>query len=356
MRSVLAVTNMYPTSSDPTLGTFVEQQIKGLQKIGLEVEVAFVDRIQKGFKAYLTAGRQVCGAIAKFEPDIVHVLYGGVMADIVTSAVTRRPTVVSFCGDDLLGELLSGVLRKFVSKCGVLLSYRAARRAHGIVVKSQNLKDVLPPDIPRSKIRIIPNGIDLERFKPLDRDNCRKQLGWRSDRLNVLFPANQGDPRKRPGLALAALGAAQRLGFDVEMHHLRGVPHEQVPVWLNASDAVLLTSLHEGSPNIIKEALACDIPVLSLDVGDVRERIHGIKGCYLAAPDPNDLALKMALIREGPRRVDGRATIYNLSLEQVALRLKEFYEETLLSWRTDPSFNFLSSGSGPTPDRGTASQ
>jgi teichuronic acid biosynthesis glycosyltransferase TuaC len=335
MLRVLAVTNMYPTPRDPTLGTFVEQQIKGLKYVGLDIEVVLLDRSHKGMTVYLTCGRQIRAAITDFQPDIVHAMYGGVMADMVTAAVDSRPTVVSFCGDDLLGELLSGPLRKFISKCGILSSYRAARRAHGIVIKSKNLQDVLPPDISPSKIRIIPNGIDLNRFKPLDRKSCRNQLGWWNDRLNVLFPTNSGDPRKRPDLARAAVRAAERLGFKVEMHQLRGVPHDQVPIWLNASDAVLLTSLHEGSPNVIKEALACDVPVVSVDVGDVRERIQGIEGCHLAAPDPGDLASKLGLVHAGPRRVAGRIKIQNLSLEHVALRLKEFYEEVLLSWRAN---------------------
>jgi teichuronic acid biosynthesis glycosyltransferase TuaC len=335
MRRILAVTNMYPTSMDPTLGTFVEQQIKGLRQVGLDVEMVLLDRAHKGMSVYLSTGRRVRAAITDFQPDIVHAMYGGVMADLVTRAVHDRPTIVSFCGDDLLGELLSGSLRKFIADYGVLASYRAAERASGVVVKSKNLQDVLPDDIAPSKIRIIPNGIDLERFKPLDRNSCRSRLGWRDGHLNVLFPTNSGDPRKRPELARAAVEAAECLGVKVDMHHLRGVPHEQVPVWLNASDVVLLTSLHEGSPNVIKEALACNVPVVSVDVGDVRERIQRIEGCYLAAPDPGDLASKLVLVYAGPRRVAGRIEIQNLSLENVALRLKEFYEEVLLSWKAN---------------------
>ena len=151
----------------------------------------------------------------------------------------------------------------------------------------------------------------------------------------MLFPANSGDPRKRPELARAAVETAERFGIKLEMHQLRGVPHDEVPIWLNASDAVLLTSLHEGSPNIIKEALACNIPVVSLNVGDVPERIQGIDGCYLAAPDPNDLASKLKLVHAGPRRVAGRTKIQDLSVERVAIRLTEFYEEVLASWKAN---------------------
>jgi len=84
---------------------------------------------------------------------------------------------------------------------------------------------------------------------------------------------------------------------------------------------------------VIKEALACNVPVVSVDVGDVRERIRGIEGCYLAAPDPADLASRLLLVYSGPRRVAGRIKVQDLSLEHVALRLKEFYEEVLLFWQ-----------------------
>jgi teichuronic acid biosynthesis glycosyltransferase TuaC len=110
------------------------------------------------------------------------------------------------------------------------------------------------------------------------------------------------------------------------------VPHEEVPVWLNASDVVLLTSLHEGSPNIVKEALACNIPVVSVDVGDVRERIQGIEGCYLVDPEPGDLAAKLQMVHAGSRRVVSRIKIQELSLERVALQLKKFYSEVLVSF------------------------
>src|SRR5262249_36868175 len=141
-----------------------------------------------------------------------------------------------------------------------------------------------------------------------------------------------GNPVKRPGLARDAVEATKRLGINAEIHQLSGVAHNEVPVWLNASDIVLLTSLHEGSPNIIKESLACNVPVVSVDVGDVRERIQGIEGCYLALPEPGDLATKLSLVYAGPRRVPGRVKMQELSIERVALRLKEFYKEVHSIW------------------------
>jgi teichuronic acid biosynthesis glycosyltransferase TuaC len=149
--------------------------------------------------------------------------------------------------------------------------------------------------------------------------------------LNVLFPTNCGDPRKRFDLAQAAVEVIKQWGIPAELHQLRGVLHDQVPIWLNASDVVLLTSLHEGSPNVVKEALACNRPVVSVDVGDVRERIEGIEGCYLALPDSSDLAAKLRLVHARQSRVAGRTKMQDLSLECIARRLTQFYEDVLSS-------------------------
>jgi glycosyltransferase involved in cell wall biosynthesis len=324
---------MYPTPRHPALGTFVEQQIQGLRRIGLIVDVMVVDRWVRGMSSYLTMGAELRNHIKHFQPDVVHAMYGGVLAEEATRACENRPTVVSFCGSDLLGELLSGPGRRIVSECGVLASHIAARRALGIVVKSQNLEEALPATVDRSKVRIIPNGIDLERFKPLDPVACRKQLGWTSNRFHVLFPTNAGDPRKRPGLAQAAIDIVNRSGLNAEMHRLQGVPHELVPIWLNASDVVLLTSLHEGSPNVIKETLACDVPIISVDVGDVRDLIRGVEGCYMALPDAQDLADKLHLVGSNRGRIAGRRKVERLSLEHTAVNLRSFYVEVLDSYQ-----------------------
>lgn len=326
---VLAVTNMYPTLQNPTSGIFVEQQIKGLRQIGLDVDVLIADRASKGMGAYWSLSRQLRARVVSFQPDVVHIMYGGVMADQGTSIVDDRPTVVTFHGSDLLGEHLSGFLRKLIASFGVWASMRAARRASGIVVVSKGLRDALPEDINQSEVRIIPCGIDLERFKPLDQHTCRERLGWDTNRHHVLFSSASSHPIKRPSLARAAVETLTHWGTQVEMHYLHGVPNTVVPLWLNASDIVLLTSLSEGSPTIIKEALACNVPVVSVNVGDVSERVQGIEGCYLALPEPDDLAAKLHLVLTSPRRVTGRIKMQELSLERVALQLRDFYSELL---------------------------
>src|SRR5437870_1918030 len=108
---ILAVTNSYPVAHAPHSGIFVEQQIKGLKQIGLDVDVLFVDRLQKGMSAYIGLGSQIRARLRSFQPNVIHSMYGGVMADQVTRAANGVPTVITFHGSDLLGENVSGTLR-----------------------------------------------------------------------------------------------------------------------------------------------------------------------------------------------------------------------------------------------------
>jgi glycosyltransferase involved in cell wall biosynthesis len=167
----------------------------------------------------------------------------------------------------------------------------------------------------------------VERFRPLEQRTCQQQLGWDVHKFHVLFPTNGGDPVKRFDLARAAVNLLQASGVQTELHQLCGIENKAVPVWLNASDVLLLTSLHEGSPTVVKEALACDVPVVSVNVGDVKERISSTAGCYLSEPNTEDLASKLAMVRSRGARVQGRTAVQELSLERVALRLKSLYDE-----------------------------
>ena len=323
---ILAVTNMHPTQQFPGRGVFVHEQIQSLLALGLDVRVLFVDRLRDGPSAYYRMGPRLAQAFQEFAPDVVHVMYGGVMAQRVVRHYHLRPTLVTFHGSDLLGENLSGWARKLISRYGVWCSKRAARAAEGIVVVARHLLRALPKAAAAAKARVLPCGIDLDRFKPLDPPACRRELGWRSNAFHVLFASSNGDPVKRPWLAKSAVEEALRQGIPAELHQLSGVPNSAVPVWLSASDALLLTSLHEGSPTVVKEALACGLPVVSVDVGDVAERIETIEGCFLAQPNPADLAHKLSLVHQKNQRLRCRDQLQNLSIRNIATRLKVFYE------------------------------
>ncbi|HEY5910144.1 MAG TPA: glycosyltransferase, partial [Verrucomicrobiae bacterium] len=237
---ILAVTNMYPSPEFPASGVFVHEQVKSLQAIGLDVRVLFIDRRREGALAYYRMDPKLTEAVGGFNPDLIHVMYGGVMADRVARRHHVRPLVITFHGSDLLGENLSGWARRVISRYGVWCSRKAAKAADGVVVVARHLLNGLPPAVRADKVRVLPCGIDLERFKPLDPLQCRHALGWNSEGFHLLFASSNGDPVKRPWLANAAVAEVRGRGLRAELHYLTGVPNAEVPAWLSASDALLL--------------------------------------------------------------------------------------------------------------------
>ena len=326
---VLAVTNMYPTPGWPTAGIFLREQVEGLKRAGVEVEVYLIDRLTEGVGSYVGVGERVAARVRDFDPHLVHVLYGGVIADRVTRAVRDRPVIVTYHGSDLQGSVLASPKVRLMAEYGVWCSRRAARLASGIIIVSEHLREFLTDSRGRRDARVIPCGIDLDRFSPGQSPAARDRLGWRQDRFHVLFATSSHDRIKRPDLARAAVDRLSASGTPVELHVMRDVPYDDVPTWLNASDALLLTSLREGSPTIVKEALACNRPVVSVAVGDVPEQIAGIDGCYLAQPTPDSLAEMLRRVAAGPRRVDGRERAALYDTRNTTERLKTFYGEVL---------------------------
>jgi teichuronic acid biosynthesis glycosyltransferase TuaC len=320
---ILLVTNMYPTERAPHAGTFVAEQAESVRELGVDVDVLHVDRVELGRRAYRRLAERVRTHAAATLPDVVHVSYGGVMAEAVTRAIRDRPVLVTFHGSDLLGHPHGG-LRSVGPRLGVAASRVAARRARGVIVVSEKLRRALPRKLEATRIWVIPNGVDLELFTPANAREARRTLGWSDASRHVLFPAPPSRPEKRYELARAAV---DRAGPGVELHALDGVPHHEVPLWLNAADVVLLTSTHEGSPVVIKEALACARPIVAVDVGDVEERIAGLEGCHLAEATPQDLAHKLVRALAGPGRVDATDRVADLGLSTIAARVRDVYAE-----------------------------
>jgi glycosyltransferase involved in cell wall biosynthesis len=201
-------------------------------------------------------------------------------------------------------------------------------------VQTRELKECLPKDVDQRKVSIIPNGVDFDRFKPMASVSCCNRLGWDPDRFHILFPKNGGDPVKRLGLAQEAVRCLKQTEMPVELHLLEGVAHHEVPLWLNAADVLLLTSAHEGSPNVVKEALACNRPVVSVDVGDVAQLISDLEGCHLAADEPNDISEKLRQVYLKPRCESGRKRIRELSRDEVSRRILAFYEAILVRYHS----------------------
>lgn len=317
---VLVVTNMYPTTQAPAYGAFVASQVDALREIGVDITVEFIDGRREPWR-YATAIPRVT-RLAASGFDLVHAHYG--LAGFV-AAFHSRPLVVSFCGDDLLGTPGATGRPTAKSRLGMLLSQYAAGRADAIICKSENLRESLPMPKDRARAAVIPNGVDTGRFNPGGRLEARHRLGLDPDERVILFPAAPTVRRKRVDIAEAAVARASAQGVAARLWVVHGVLPEAMPDHYRAADCILVTSDWEGSPNVVKEALCCDVPVVSVDVGDVAHWLRVAPGCRLVPRDPEGIAAGLVGVLTGPRRVDGAHLRQQLAADRTARRVMAVY-------------------------------
>jgi glycosyltransferase involved in cell wall biosynthesis len=311
---VLVVTNLWPTSVDPGYGSFVKAQMESLRPLGVDYDVVFVNG-RESQRNYLCGVFQVRHRLRAQSYDLIHAHFG--LSGWVARFQSRTPLVVSFMGDDVLGRSdregrITAMGRFFQLSTRVL-----ARRANAVIVKSRQMKDRLGLE----SADVIPNGVDLQLFQPMDRNAARAELGLDAGPKYVLFPYDRGLPVKRFDLIDDAIGLARREVPELEVVQVSGVPRERMPLYLNAADVLVLASYTEGSPNSVKEAMAVNLPVISVDVGDVAEVIGGIKGCFIVASRADAMAARIVEVCRTPGRTSGRR------------RIEEFYSEEIIARR-----------------------
>jgi len=317
---------MYPTAADPTYGTFVATQMASVAALGAPVQVHFVNGRRSPWE-YAAAIRRVRQLAHRNAYDLVHAHYG--LSGFV-AAFQPLPLVVSFCGDDLLGTPDGQGGTTWKSKLIRWMSRRAARRADAVICKSEELRDSLPRPADRARAHVIGNGVDIKRFTPGDREAARQQLGiTTTDRL-ILFPHSRRQwAVKRFDLAEAAVRILEQQGIRTRLWVVNGVPPEAMPAYYRAADCLLLTSDHEGSPNVVKEGLCCDVPVVSVDAGDVWRWLTLVDGCSLVDRDPVAIAAGLKMVLSDARKVDGSKVRAALSLDAVAQRVMGVYLEAI---------------------------
>jgi teichuronic acid biosynthesis glycosyltransferase TuaC len=306
---------------------FIARQAEFLRREGVQVEL-FPFRGARNPRNYWLAWREVHRRVRRGRYDLVHAQFG---QSGITALPKSVPLVVTFRGDDLegiIGEhgryLASGWLLRSISRA-------VARQADATIVVSEHMKRYLPGSV---QAHVLPSGIDLELFRPEPRDTVRQRLQLPLDQRLVLFVGNPGLARKRHNLAQAAVALVNqtircRLVVAWEM------THRQVADLMNACDALIVTSLQEGSPNSVKEALACNLPVVSVPVGDVAVRLNGVAGCELCPDDrANTLAVALRRVLLRGERIDGRSAVTELDERLLTQRLISIYHSILPAARS----------------------
>lgn len=240
--------------------------------------------------------------------DLIHVNYG--LTGPAALAQPNLPVVLGLWGSDLYGKF--GAIGRL-----------SAHFSDEVVVMSERMAQDLGQDC-----HVIPHGVNLDRFAPQPQDEARAQLGW-DDRRHVLFPyPPTREVKDFPRAQRIVDSVRERLDDDVELHSTTGVPHDQMSVRMNAADAMLLTSTHEGSPNATKEALACNLPIVSVDVGDVDEQVAGVSRSHVCQTDRDLVASLTDVLRSGERS-DGRERAREYGLERTGTQLISVYESLL---------------------------
>jgi glycosyltransferase involved in cell wall biosynthesis len=283
---------------------------------GYELSYFSIDR--GGFIGYLKALIQLRKKLKSIDFQVVHAHYS--LCGIISSLAGAKNLVVSLMGSDVKKSIFNDyVVRYFIKN-----------KWPKIVVKSDEMLTSLNPQKNiKNEIVILPNGVNFQLFQPLEQKASREKIGWNLDSRIILFGSDPSRPEKRFDLAENAVKSLVVKNHLVELKYLHNVEPDKVPYYISGSDIVLLTSDREGSPNIIKEAMACNVPIVSTQVGDVQNIVGNTTGCKVVLDNQVETiasALSDILCLTS-KRTNGREKIQHLSDELIAKRLIEFYEK-----------------------------
>jgi len=286
---------------------FVSDQAESLKAQGVEID--FYTISQKGLLGYLRSRKGLLQKIKEFTPDIVHAHYG--LSGLFANLQRRVPVVTTYHGSDINYRKMF-----WFSRISIMLS------KFNIFVSQKNIEKVKP----KRNYALIPCGVDTELFKPLDKAECREKLGFTNDEKIVLFSASFDNQIKNPALAKNAVALLP----DVRLIELKGYSRQQVSLLMNAVDAVLMTSHTEGSPQFIKEAMACNCPIVSVDVGDVKDVISCVENCFITPYDDKVIAECLYRVISSGKRTMGRDKINHFDNQLIAGKIIEIYNKILL--------------------------
>ncbi|MBI2418081.1 MAG: glycosyltransferase [Ignavibacteriales bacterium] len=294
------------------LSPFVNEQVNAIRKFGITVEYFTV--IGRGVFGYLKNISLLHKKLEEVQPDIIHAHYG--LVGLLSTLQRKYPVVVTFHGSDI-----NSLQTRYYSKLAYLLSRKA-------IFVSQKLYNL----INAKSGNIIPCGTDLTAFNPVPMTEARKYFGFKEDELIVLFAGAFNNPVKNPALAKRAVEAIP--GNRIKFLELKGYDRKEVSLLLNAANLLLLTSFSEGSPQVVKEAMACNVPVVATDVGDVKNLFGDSPGHFITSFDPKETSEK---IQEALKysvstgKTNGRERILGLGLDscRTAEKVISIYNEIL---------------------------
>ena len=276
---------------------FITQQVAALEKQG--VECRYFPVKSKGVTGYLKHLKTLRKTINDFKPDVIHAHYG--LCGLLANLQRRVPVVTTYHGSDINDKKV------------LPLSKIAMRLSAWNIFVSQKTIEIAKP---KKKYSLLPCGIEISDLQSTEKQEARERMHLQKDRKYVLFAGAFDNKVKNAPLAKEVVALLN--DENVELLELKGYSHEEVTLMMCAADVFLMTSISEGSPQVIKEALACGCPIVSVDVGDVEERIDGVQGCYIAeSRNPKEIAKLLQEAFDYQGKTDGRKKITDDGLDNV---------------------------------------
>lgn len=292
---------------------FVIEQVESIKKLGVQFD--FYGVSGKGILGYLKCFPALKRKIREFKPDVIHAHYG--LSGLHANLQRKVPVVTTFHGSDIHSLGVNLMLSKI---CMHLSAYNIFT-AENIFKISKYSKD---------NYTIQSCGLDLETIKPTDFYEAREYFGWNKNGKYILFSSRYDNAVKNSKLALAA---TQKLN-DVTLVELKGYTRKEVSLLMSACDVQLTTSFKETGPLVVKEAMACNRPIVTTDVGDVRWVMGDTEGCFITSYDADDCAEKLKLAIEFSKTkvaTVGRDRIIELGLDSktVAYKMLSIYSSII---------------------------
>lgn len=323
---LLVVTAMYPTPDNPAFGSFVKAQVECLRGAGVDVEVMVLDGPRRKL-IYPKGVLELRRRLQRGDIDLVHAHYSYV--GMVARMQHRVPLVVTYHGSDLLGSRDQAGRLKRSNKLTVPAGRLLARFADAVIVQSKQMARL----VQSANAHIIPHEIDFDLFHPTERSDARDMLGLDANKKYLLFAAKPDNGVKNFALAKAAADEVAKSEPDVELLVAFKEPQSRLALYMSAADALVFPSFSEGSPNVVKQAMACNLPIVATDVGDIREVIDGIPECHIVDFTVESVAGALRSVLATCRRTDGRQRVSRFSCAVVGQQLIDLYQSVLTSDR-----------------------
>ena len=297
---------MYPSPESPYYGIFVKEQIDSIAKLfsDIQVEVFFING-KKGGLQYLMSIFTINYKLLSEKYDLIHIHYGLSGLFLLFNPFVKTPVAVTFHGGDIQKEQ-NKPIQNYVSRA-------VARRSSLSIILNDNMRNIAEK-LSTKTVRI-PCGVDTDIF-------TSGIITHDKSVYTVVFPGDITRVVKNYHLFQKVIELTEeKLERKIKTIELKGMTRSEVAEVLQNSDALLMTSISEGSPQVIKEAMACSTPVVSTDVGDVSVLLEGVNNCHvLKSSAPEDLSnVLVEILKSNNRSLNSRDVIFHKSLDQKSI-------------------------------------